>query len=716
VRKRPALKERGSSARKPAPFASVREPESAGTRWYALGLVLLAVCLVYANSFGNAFHFDDLHTVSDNPAIRSLANLPRIFTDATAFSVVPANQSYRPLVTASLAFDYALGRGYNLFWFHLSTLVWFLVLLALLYFLLERLLDLMEPGRVNRWLALGICGWFGLHPAMAETVNYIVQRGDLYCTLGSVAALLVFVQWPRRRRTGLYLLPFLLAMLSKPTAAVFPLLLLLYVFFFEAQGKQRWRTALLACLPALVLTGFLLAAEAAMTPRTFTSSTIPAADYLRTQPFVWLRYAGTLLVPLHLNVDTDLDPLTEWNAPAVAGFLFVLGLLALVGYIAVRRRRKLYPIAFGVSWFIVTQLPTSLYTLDEVENDHRMFFSFPGLMLAGVWTLYLVYQRLGGLAGRRVPLPGWQRRVAVGLAAGGLCGYAYGAHRRNEVWHTEESLWADDVRKSPHNGRGLMIYGVIRMDAGDLAGALTLFERARLYTPNYATLEENLGIVNSLLAARGDASRSTPAEAHFRRAIAFAPREDTAHAYYGRWLLTQGRLEEAAAQIQTAVALNSQRPMNRDLLLQAYSQQGNTGAAKQLAEETLRMDPTDGAALRTLNGDVDRETSEADGHINASLAAYREGRFQETVAEARKALVIDPRSAAAWNNIGAAYGALRQWDAAIDAEQHAIQIDPGLQVAQNNLRSFVAQRSRSMAAPRDDAAGRGSVKHAVIPE
>ena len=58
MRKRPALKERGSSARKPAPFASVREPESAGTRWYALGLVLLAVCLVYANSFGNAFHFD----------------------------------------------------------------------------------------------------------------------------------------------------------------------------------------------------------------------------------------------------------------------------------------------------------------------------------------------------------------------------------------------------------------------------------------------------------------------------------------------------------------------------------------------------------------------------------------------------------------------------------------------------------------------------------
>ena len=286
-------------------------------RCFALGLLLLTVSLVYANSFGNGFHFDDFHTVTDNPAVRSLANLTRIFTDGTAFSVVPANQTYRPVVTASLAFDYALGGGYNVFWFHLSTFLWFLVLIALLYFLFERLLDLVQPGRVNRWLALGICAWFGFHPAMAETVNYIVQRGDLYCTLGCVAGLLVFVQWPGGRRTGLYLLPFLLAFLSKAPAVVFPVLLLLYVFFFEAGGKptsERWRISFLACLPALVLTGFLLSVEAAMTPKTYMPSMLSAAEYRWTQPFVWLRYAGTLLLPIHLNVDTDLDPFTdlEW--------------------------------------------------------------------------------------------------------------------------------------------------------------------------------------------------------------------------------------------------------------------------------------------------------------------------------------------------------------------------------------------------------------------
>jgi hypothetical protein len=31
---------------------------------------------------------------------------------------------------------------------------------------------------------------------MAETVNYVIQRGDLYCTLGCVAALLIYARYP----------------------------------------------------------------------------------------------------------------------------------------------------------------------------------------------------------------------------------------------------------------------------------------------------------------------------------------------------------------------------------------------------------------------------------------------------------------------------------------------------------------------------------------
>src|SRR5580692_3126769 len=116
---------------------------SSVTHWRVV--LLLAICLAYANSFQNGFHFDDFHTITDNPAVRSLRNVPRFFTDATTFSVLPANRTYRPMVSTMLAVDYALanshGDGYAPFWFHFSTFLYFLALIVMLYALYRLLFD-----------------------------------------------------------------------------------------------------------------------------------------------------------------------------------------------------------------------------------------------------------------------------------------------------------------------------------------------------------------------------------------------------------------------------------------------------------------------------------------------------------------------------------------------------------------------------------------------
>src|SRR5262245_54586495 len=70
-----------------------------------LVLVLVAVFAAYANHFQNDFHFDDSHAVQSNPHITTLTNAGKFFTDASMFSSLPLNQSYRPLLTLSLAFD-----------------------------------------------------------------------------------------------------------------------------------------------------------------------------------------------------------------------------------------------------------------------------------------------------------------------------------------------------------------------------------------------------------------------------------------------------------------------------------------------------------------------------------------------------------------------------------------------------------------------------------
>src|SRR5947209_10180773 len=83
-------------------------------------LLLIALVAAYANHFHNSFHFDDAHTIQNNAAIRELRNIPLFFRDATTFSALPTNQSYRPLASTLLAFDYYLGHGLNPLWFHLS--------------------------------------------------------------------------------------------------------------------------------------------------------------------------------------------------------------------------------------------------------------------------------------------------------------------------------------------------------------------------------------------------------------------------------------------------------------------------------------------------------------------------------------------------------------------------------------------------------------------
>ena len=111
-------------------------------------------------------------------------------------------------------------------------------------------------------IALFATALYGVHPAIAETVNYIIQRGDIYSTLGVIAGLLIYIRWPHRRHQGLYLIPVALGLLSKPPALVFPAILFTYLLLFEDVRPVR---ALARCVPAFLLSLGLGALSSAMT-------------------------------------------------------------------------------------------------------------------------------------------------------------------------------------------------------------------------------------------------------------------------------------------------------------------------------------------------------------------------------------------------------------------------------------------------------------------
>ena len=610
-----------------------------------LGAVAVALVLVaYANHFDNGFHFDDSHAVVDNAAIRDLANIPRFFRDATTFSVLPLNQSYRPVLQATLAVDYWIARGYRPRVFQADSFAWFIVLAACIYGLFVRVLRPSAGATNPRLPALAAAAVFALHPAGAETVNYVIQRGEILSTLGVVSALLVYTRWPHLRRFGLWVPFVVLGALAKPPALIQPALMACYLAIVERPAGESRRQAsrdLAIAVAVAAACGWWLSAH---TPPAFTTGAASSPAYWLSQPFVTLRYFTAFFAPIDLSADNDWPAVTGATDPrALVGMLFVAVIIAIAWMAG--RTPATRPISFGLWWFLLSLAPTAVTPLAEIANDHRMFFPFVGLSLAVTWGAWLLIHRLS---------PTVAARVTVTVLIVVLTGEIVGVRARNEVWRTDESLWLDVTRKSPTNGRGLMNYGVARMANADFTTAIDHFERAVKFSPNYSLLYVNLGV------AYGAVQRRTEAEAAFRRALAIAPDDWRSHSYFARWLDEVGRKDEAFAEAAIAA---SQNPLDQD--------------ARDLA-------------ARLASG---REIS-ADGYVTLSLRQYAARQFRESIASAKQALRLRPDYAEAYNNIAAGHNALGEWDEGIAAALEAVRLKPGLAIARNNLAYAQAEKTK----------------------
>ena len=620
--------------------------------WIALFAALLAA---YWNHFGNSFHFDDSHAILENPAIRSLSGIPHFFTDARTFSHEPKGQSYRPLVTTSLAFDYWLGGGLDPFWFHLSTFFWFAIQIVLMYALYLYVLERTSPHPENAWIAWFAAAVYALHPVSAETVNYIVQRGDLYVALGIVAGLVVYAMKPSWRRYGVYLLPPLAAMFAKPPAVVFALFLLAFVLLIE-------RASPLQAIPAFALGGAFLWLEKVMTPSTFFHTSIPTFDYWITQPYVTLRYVRSFFLPLYLNVNTDLPAFHALADPRVlAGTAFCALLLAAA--VVTARKKEWRAISLGLWWFFIGLIPTAVYPLNEVENDHRMFLPFIGLSLAVTGTAGLLF-RAGANTSRLRP--------AMAVAAVVLAAFAWGTHRRNEVWRTEETLWRDDIEKSPNNAPGHYNLGVaLDKNPQRLEEAIAEWRTALRIDPTLFSAHYNLGVALAKIPGHSEEAIS-----EYREVLHSTPDFATAHLNIAVILAeTPERFPEAIAEYQEA------------LRIAPDDAAAHYGLGVVLSKLPGRLPD----AIAEYQAALRSQPNYAEAHNSLGLALVRlPDRLQDAIVEFKAATQLNPGSSEAHSNLGIALSrvpgrlpeAISEFEAA-----YRIRPDRALQLTLDNLRA-----------------------------
>lgn len=649
--------------------------------WLVAGGILLIV-ITYANSLTNSFHFDDSHVIENNAYIRSLGNVAAFFTDAHTFSSNPANATYRPLESLTLALDHAIGRGLDPRQFHVTQIV----LLIILFFLVAALFrNILEEHDRGDTIAVIAAAWFAVQTVNSETMNLISARSELLAAIGVVGSFVVFTSSSIATRTRLHILPMLAGIFAKATAAIYAPLLFVHVLLFgepaadeqaASETAANVRRAALISFPAFIagIAGLLFIAR--MNAPEWTAGGGNRLLYIQTQAWVTLHYLRLFVLPVGLTADTDQMLIPHWYDTRVIAGVVVIAAIVVAAF-RLSRDRMTRPIAFGIFWFVITILPSALYPLAEVANEHRVFVPYVGLALAATCAIDLAARRIAGN-------PTTARAAVLVLLMTILACNAVGTIVRNRTWRTEESLWLDVTRKSPNNGRALMNYGLTQMAKGNFTAARNSFDRAALLTPNYATLEINQGIVSSALADHADAQR------HFRRALELQDSPDSRY-FYGRWLIDQGRSVEAIVHLSRAIALSPASMEPRNLLMSVYLAGGDMQRLQQLARETLAIVPSNELAARWSGDHPLLPVGTEAALFQDGVAATRGNRHLDAAVHYRTVVSLDPRHADAWNNLGWELAALGLRAQAIEAYQNTLRIDPRYERAANNLRLLLGQ-------------------------
>lgn len=657
-------------------------------------VMIILLTVVYLNHFDNSFQFDDHHTIVGNFYIRSISNIPKFFADATTTTSM-AGPQYRPLIATVTAIEYWLAGGPHTTWFHIVAFSFFVAQLILMFFFYRQIFNFSKVQPHNDVLALMAVAFYGFHPVIAETVNYLIQQADLISTLLVVLSFVLYQRYESTRFKGWYLVPVVLACLTKPTGVMAAPLFVAFHFFRDQAIRNPKSDSFVAIvvqmlkksISVLITSAALFVLISVLTPSTYTPGGSSRLYYAISQPFVILDYVSMLFVPVGLSADTDWTLVTSINDPRLPiGLLFLLVSAAIVFWAS--RDRRHFPIAFGLSWFFITLIPTSsVIPLAEVKNDHRMFFPFVGLIPCVFWYIDMMLGDRLRAATVRTQQKWWLLAAAVILV------FSYRTYLRNEVWDTEESLWHDVTIQSPGNGRALMNYGLTKLSKGELVAAKEYFERAQKLIPYYHKLLINLGIVYGQL---GDSGK---ADYYFIRAIQTAPAISEPKLYYARYLLQVANAPARAKVYFDQVPIDSQLTGEMRVVgFKIYAAVGDRQKLSALVNDTLSIDPKDSAALAykealdsnatfsDIELDIEaRSLKTADAFVNLSLKAFNQGKMEKVIEFADKAIEINSKSASAYNNKAAALVSLQRLVEGQQAAQMALSIDPNLQIAKNNL-------------------------------
>jgi protein O-mannosyl-transferase len=396
---------------------------------------------------------------------------------------------------------------------------------------------------------LGAALW-ALHPVMVQSVAWITELKNTQSCFFYLLSILFFLKADRagsqseqRWRFDLSLVFFAMAIASKPSTVMLPVVLVLCLWWLSGQVRQR----------LVVLAPFILLSVAASAwtiwQQRFLSGAL-GAEWPQTWPQrlaisgmdLWF-YLGKLLWPTPLIF---IYPRWTIDTGRLSTFLPLLTALGGLFYLWWKRNGPLRPVFFAAAYFVVSLFP--ILAFFNVYFFRYSFVSDHFQYLASIGPLALAASGITICLGVLGKAKSWLKPA---LSAALLLTLGILTWRQAETYRDIETLWRTTLSRNPD----------CWMAHNNLSGVLI------------------------------DERRTDEAIAHSQKALSLRPGEPESNANMAKALCQKGKIDEGIAYYQTSLKIAPRKPATHNNLGNAFREKGQFTNAIAEYKKSIQLDP-----------------------------------------------------------------------------------------------------------------------------